>query len=33
MKGLLTGCIGRIAFIIFTLVFLAVYISYHGPVV
>ena len=33
MRAILGGCIGRILFIIFALVFLAVYISYHGPVV
>ena len=32
MSGLVTGCAGRIAFVIFTLVFLAVWISYNGPV-
>ena len=32
MKGLATGCLGKIAFVIFTLIFLAVWISYNGPV-
>ena len=30
--SLLTGCLGRIAFVIFALIGLAVYIKYHGPV-
>ena len=30
--SLLTGCVGRIAFAIFALVMLAVYIKYNGPV-
>ena len=30
--SLLTGCVGRIAFVIFALIVLAVYISYNGPV-
>ena len=33
MRGLVTGCLGKIAFIVFLLVFLAVYIKYNGPVV
>jgi len=32
MIGCVTSCAGRIAFIILALVILAVYISYHGPV-
>ena len=30
--SLLTGCVGRIAFVIFALVGLAIYIKYNGPV-
>ena len=32
MKSLLGGCGGRIAFVIFALVVLALYIKYNGPV-
>jgi len=32
VKFLLGGCVGRILFIIFALVMLAVYIKHNGPV-
>ena len=32
MKFLLGGCVGRILFVVFALVVLAVYIKYNGPV-
>jgi hypothetical protein len=32
MRFLFGGCIGRILFVIFALVGLALYIKYHGPV-
>ena len=32
IRALLGGCIGRILFIVFALVMLAVYIKYNGPV-
>ena len=32
MRSVLGGCVGRILFVIFALVVLAVYIKYNGPV-
>ena len=32
IRTLLGGCVGRILFVIFALVVLAVYIKYNGPV-